>query len=62
MTQLDRKQGLNAKKIDKKIEFILPNANIAKNIMNKAFLQVKAHSEVLQPLAKTPDNKEDENK
>lgn len=38
MTQLDRKQGLNAKKIDKKIEFILPNANIAKNIMNKAFL------------------------
>lgn len=56
MTQLNREQGIKARKIDKKIEFVLPNADIAKNVMNRAFLQVKAHSEVLQPLAKSPEN------
>lgn len=48
-----------ARKIDKKIEFILPKMNIANQIVKKASLQVKAHSEVFQDgnLPFSPDNK-----
>ena len=48
-----------ARKIDKKIEFILPKFNLANQIVKKASLQVKAHSEVFQDgnLPFMPDNK-----
>ena len=48
-----------ARKIDKKIEFILPKMNIANQIVKKASLQVKAPSEVFQDgnLPFSPDNK-----